>query len=325
MVANDIQLIEPIIMTATPPRRVYRTWVADSRRWDGFQPRQGDIVIATYPKSGTTWMQQIVSLLIHQSAVPRTLPHQAAWLEMRHLTTHAQALAAIEEEPSPRSIKCHMPFDGIPVFDAIKYIHVARDGRDACMSYHNHCLAFTPAALARQDAAGLADPWLGRPAPRASPDPRKFYRDWMGQGSMPGEPDGLPFLSYFNFERTYWEARHRPNMLLVHYNDLKADLDGEMRRVAAFLGFDVTPTLWPSLVEAASFEAMKAAGNVLLPHAGHIWEGGADRFLHKGTNNRWRDVLTTADIELYEARVHATLPTDCAQWLAGGRHAAEAL
>lgn len=300
------------------PSRVYRTWVADSRRWEGFKPRPADIVIATYPKCGTTWMQQIVSLLIHKSPEPRTLPHQAAWLEMRHLTTHAEALAAIEREPSPRSIKCHMPLDGIPVFDEVKYIHVARDGRDACMSYHNHCLAFTPGALARQDKAGLDDPWLGRPTPRASPDARQFFLDWLGRGSMPGETDGQPYLSFFNFERTYWEARHRPNMLLVHYNDMKSNLDGEMRRVARFLGIEVSESLWGPLVTAAGFEAMKAAGDVLLPHAGHIWEGGADRFLHKGTNERWRDVLTPADSAAYEAKAAATLPPDCAHWLATG-------
>lgn len=308
-------------MSFEPPRRVYRTWVADSRRWEGFEPRSDDIVIATYPKCGTTWMQQIVSLLIHKSPEPRTLPHQAAWLEMRHLTTHAEALAAIAREPSPRSIKCHMPLDGVPVFDEVKYIHVARDGRDACMSYHNHCLAFTPGALARQDVAGLADPWLAAPAPRASQDPREFFLAWIGQGSMPGESDGRPYLSFFNFELTYWQARSRPNMLLVHYNDLKSDLAGEMRRIAAFLGIEISEALWPALVEAASFAAMKAAGDILLPHAGHIWEGGADRFLHKGTNNRWRDVLTASDIELYETRLRTSLPQQCADWLSRGRAA----
>ena len=71
-------------MPAIPPQRIYRTWVADSRRWDHYQPRDGDIVIATYPKCGTTWMQQIVSLLVHRSPEPRELPHQAAWIERRY-------------------------------------------------------------------------------------------------------------------------------------------------------------------------------------------------------------------------------------------------
>ncbi len=301
-----------------PTIRDYRTFVADSRRWDGFKPRPDDIVIATYPKCGTTWMQQIVSLLLHKSPEPRSLPHQAAWLEMRHLTSHAEALEAIEREPSPRSIKCHMPFDGIPIFDEVKYIHVARDGLDACMSYHNHCRAFTPQALERQDRVSLADELLARPAPRADEDPRAFFLSWISKGVVPGETDGEPYLSYFNLERTYWDARHRPNMLLVHYNDLKSDLAGEMRRVARFLNIDITDTLWPSLVAAASFDEMKKAGDILLPHAGRIWDGGSQRFLYKGTNNRWREHLTDADLALYEAKL-ALLPKDCATWIGHGR------
>jgi aryl sulfotransferase len=305
-------------MPMQPPIREYRTFVADSRRWAGFKPRPDDIVIATYPKCGTTWMQQIVSLLLNKSAEPRTLPHLAGWLEMRTLTTHEEGLAAVEREPSPRSIKCHMPFDGIPVFDEIKYIHVARDGRDACMSYHNHCLAFTPQALANQDRIGLADPALGRTVPRPHPDPRQFFLSWIGNGVQNDETDGEPYISYFNLERTYWDARDRRNLLLVHYNDLKADLSGEMARVAAFMGIEIPESLWPDLIAAAGFDAMKQAGDILLPHAGRNWEGGSQRFLYKGTNNRWRDVLTAEDIVLYERKLESALPPDGAHWLTHG-------
>lgn len=308
-------------MPPVSPRRVYRTWVADSRRWEAYVARPDDIVIATYPKCGTTWMQQIVSLLVHGSPEPRELPHQAAWIERRYPMSVGDMAIALAAEPSPRQIKCHIPLDGIPYHADVRYIHVGRDGRDACMSYHNHCRAFTPAALANMDREGLADPWLGRPAPRAPESARAFFLSWLDEASIPGETDGLPFLSFFNFERTYWEARQRPNVLLVHYNDMKADLAGEMRRVADFLGIDIPPALWPALVAAAGFEAMKAAGDILLPHAGRIWEGGAGRFLHQGVNERWREVLEPADIARYDAKVAALLPPACARWLVQGRSA----
>ena len=54
-------------MQIQAPQREYRTWIFDSRRWQHYRPRPDDIVIVTYPKCGTTWMQRIVSLLVFQS------------------------------------------------------------------------------------------------------------------------------------------------------------------------------------------------------------------------------------------------------------------
>ena len=69
---------------------------------------------------------------------------------------------------------------------------------------------------------------------------------------------------FFSLERSFWTERRRSNLLMIHYNDLKADLSGEMKRIADFLGIATPDALWPQLVEAASFEAMKRDGGMLL-------------------------------------------------------------
>ena len=51
---------------------------------------------------------------------------------------------------------------------------------------------------------------------------------------------------------------------------------------------------------------------------GMIFEGGADRFLYKGTNDRWRDVLTPEDLTLYEAAAARTLTPELKRWLERG-------
>ena len=233
-------------MLVRPAKRIYRTWIIDSRRWQQYQPRPTDIVIATYPKCGTTWMQRIIGLLVFQTPEPRPIMQISAWIDRRFPEPIEAMAARIEAQDHRRFLKTHLPFDGLPIDDEVKYVHVARDGRDACMSFHHHGSGFTPEMLGRLDRAGLEDETIGRPYPRISADPAEHFHRWLMEGAVPGHEDGSPTMSFFHFVRTWWDERHRSNVLLVHYNDLKADLSGEMRRVADFLGISVPPDSGPS-------------------------------------------------------------------------------
>jgi hypothetical protein len=186
-------------------------------------------------------------------------------------------LAIIDAQTHRRFVKSHLPFDGLPIYDEVRYIHVGRDPRDACMSLFNHWSAMLPFAFDQLDAATAATPALELgPVPRTPDDLRSFWRRWFTRGVLPGMQDGYPDVSFVELETSYWRARRRENLLLVHYNDLKADLDGEMRRIAAFLGIDTPAVLWPRLVEAASFEAMKRDGPILMGGERGV-QGGSDR------------------------------------------------
>lgn len=307
-------------MLSRPPLAPVKGYYCDSARWNAYAPREGDIVIATAPKVGTTWMQQIVSLLVFQSTEPKPLQFISPWLDCCLRDNLDQTLALLETQTHRRYIKSHLPLSALPVHDEVKYIHVARDGRDACLSYMNHNNAYTAAAWSRLDAAAEADPALPSPAPRPPRDPRGFFRHWItpgGTASAEQMGDG-----FFELERSFWAERSLPNLLLVHYADLKTDLDGEMRRIAAFLDIPVDETLWPTLVAAAGFEAMKRAGADLMPGAELSFEGGHHTFLNKGTNGRWQTELTDEDLALYQRRVEAELSPGLAHWLADGRHVA---
>lgn len=298
-----------------PAQRVVRTWHMDSRHWDAYRPRAGDVVIATYPKCGTTWMQRIVGLLIFQSPEPKPMSI-SPWIDERFIQVPEETLARIEAQPHRRYLKSHLPFDALPIHDDVRYILVARDGLDAMMSWHNHQVKYKRMELL--DRAGLADETVARPYPRPSENPREFFLDWMGLNGDSRVGD-VSADSFFDTERTYWAARREPNVLMVHYNDMIANLDGEMQRIARFLEIDTPPELWPQLVSAATFEQMRRDGAVLMPHANAAWTGGHEAFIHAGRNQRWRDALTEDDVAAYRRRAEQALSPALNRWLSEGR------
>ena len=297
------------------PTRMVRSRVFDSSRWDGYRPRPDDIIIGTHAKCGTTWMQRIVGMLVFASAAPQPLGAISPWFDMRMSGPLEAALATAEAQTHRRFLKTHLPLDAMPIYEGVKFIHVARDGRDAALSMHNHLLNFTAETLQRFDAVCVADPKFGDRYPRAPTSPAEFFTDWMADGGARGDPGA----SFFHTENSYWEARSSPDMLLVHYNDLKADRGGEMRRVAAYLGIEIAETLWPELIEAASFESMKSQGDTLLPGARSVWTGGASRFINQGANGRWQGVFFPEDLERYQEAVERHFAPDLADWVANGR------
>jgi len=241
----------------------------------------------------------------------------SAWIDRRFGEAIESVLARIEAQEHRRFLKSHLPLDCLPFYDEVKYIHVARDGRDACMSLHNHGTAHSAQVLAEFDKIGLEDETIGHPFPRLPDDPAEFFHHWIT--AEPFGNGGGPILSFFQFQRTWWEARRRSNVLFVHFNDLKADLSGEMRRIADFLGISVPEDMWPELVAMAGLDAMRRDGEALMSAAARLSQGGGQRFFFKGTNERWRGIFWDEDLALYSTTVQAMLPPECAKWVASGR------
>ena len=302
-----------------PATRPLRSRVFDSAGWDDFAFRSDDILTSTYPKCGTTWTQRIVGMLVFGSADPFPVQDLSPWPDFRVPPPGAMVQLAASQTHR-RFLKSHLPFDALPVHEGVKFIHVARDGRDAAMSFFNHKSNYTPGAVARFEEISAGDPkFSGTPFSFVPSDPAQHFHDWLDGWE---DHQGDPRAGYFPFERSFWDARRDPNVLLVHFADLKADREGEMRRIARFLDIEIAEELWPDLVEAAGFDAMKKNSADLLPSADFVWKGGGKTFLNKGTNGRWRDVYRAEDLAEYDRRVAAEFGPALAAWCEGGRLAA---
>ena len=143
-------------------------------------------------------------------------------------------------------------------------------------------------------------------------DPREYFLTWL-------EKDGFPFWSYWEHIRSWWNVRHLPNVKVLHYNNLKADLAGEIRDIMAFLEVTSDEETFDRIVEHCTFEWMKAHSQKATPFEGAVWTGGGNSFINKGTNGRWRDSLTAEDVERYEQKAIEELGPECAAWLASGQ------
>ena len=124
--------------TALPTvKRHYQNAMIDSERWTAFTPRDDDIIISTWYKAGTTWVQGIRGALVFQSAAPlRTHDDLSPWLDA-FFEPVADVVARLDSLENRRNLKTHLPLDAIPYQPSTKYIYVGRGGRDVWMSMWN--------------------------------------------------------------------------------------------------------------------------------------------------------------------------------------------
>ena len=298
------------------PERIHRyeTAVADSQRWDAYVPRDGDVIVVTAPKCGTTWTQMLCALLVHGPELPMPLTRLSPWLD--RLSTPLEAvIAGLEAQPWRRIIKTHTPIDGLPYFDNVSYVCCGRDPRDAFLSMMDNMRNTSPATMAAVRAR------VGLPEDFVFPgDPNAFFPVWMTAPIHAWVEDGFPIGSVFATTRECWRWRQLPNLHLLHYRDLACDLSAEVGRLAQFLGVGIDADA-PRLLEAARLDAMRAHADETAPGA-HLGEWSSNRgFFARGRLGEWKTVLSADNQALYEALAPARAEPALRRWLESGRSA----
>ncbi|RAO35394.1 Aryl sulfotransferase [Micromonospora noduli] len=288
----------------TPIHR-YQSDEEDSARWTGFPFRDGDIVISTRSKSGTTWMQMICALLVLGTPeLPAPLTVLSPWLDWLG-EPQAAVYDRLAAQPHRRFIKTHTPLDGVPLDPRAHYVVVARHPLDMAVSLYHQS--------ANLDRARIAE-LTGRPVPAGPPRERPPVREWLlswvdREADPRNELDSLPgVLMHLN---DAWARRHEPNVELVHYDDLLADLGGEMRRLADRWKL---PSPGSELVEAATFGRMRERADRLAPDTLGVLRD-RQAFFRRGGSGQGRDLLDEAGLARYQQRVAALAPPDLLSWL----------
>lgn len=279
----------------------------DSTVWNDFKFRDDDIILTTWGKTGTTWVQQIVAQLLFDGAEDVNVSDISPWFDAR-IPPKEEKFAAVEAQTHRRFLKSHLPVDALVFSPKARYIYVARDGRDIVWSlYNHHAQANEIWYQIVNDTPGRVGPPIDKPTASVL----QYFRDWL-------EKDGYPLWAFWENVRSWWEIRNLPNVMFLHFKQLKEDMPGQIRRIADYLEIPINESKWPTILEHCSFEYMKKHADRFTPGGGIFWHGGGQTFIYKGTDGRWQETLTPEDVREYEEMALRQLGPECAHWLATG-------
>jgi len=300
MTRNRAQIWEDRPMIAPQhPVRDYVSDLSDSRRWQAFDPRDGDIVVCTPPKSGTTWTQGILAMLIAgDPEVDAQTSMKSPWVDIS-IRPVEDVMARLAAQDHRRQVKTHTPMDGIPVWPQLRYVTVYRHPIDVHFSYRKHA--------ANQKMANFE-------ADHYPEDPSESFRIFMAPDRMAG----ASLRGIVQHYKATLAHDARDNLLRLHYADMRGDLNGAVTRIADHVGITLPADMMAAVVKAATFDSMQANAHRFTPSAGQdFWHTDAG-FFDSATSNKWEGQLTDADLAAYDACMDALLDPEERRWLEWG-------
>ncbi|XP_050678546.1 sulfotransferase 1E1-like isoform X1 [Leptidea sinapis] len=253
--------------------------------------RKDDIFVASFPKCGTTWLQELVWLINNNLDYDRAktviLNKRFPFLEMEGLKgainteTNEIMINYTEQDKkalipmkfddiltmpttSPRFIKTHLPLSLLPptLLDNNKMVYITREPRDVVVSFYYH----------NKLMKNMND----------EPDLKTFWKFFKNSQVI--------WSPFFQSVQEAWEKRNHPNLLFLFYEDLLKDLRGNVQRVAEFFGKSLTNEQLNELSEHLTFDNFKKNKAVNLEEMsekGIFTKDGA--FIRQGKSGTWRD------------------------------------
>ena len=287
-------------MTTTDDLVHYRGYIANSERWRRFTLRPDDVIITTPSKSGTTWTQTLVALLLFDGVPDEPVGLLSPWLDS-NLTSDEDMLAHLEAQEHRRFIKTHTPLDGLPRHPDVTYVTVGRDPRDAYASMRKHSDNIDEEALHGRRVAAVGDEDLAD-LPKVWPeggDVRAQVATFLDQPWYPSPAD-VNLANVLHQLRLAWDVRDQPNHVLLHYAALTADLPAGMRRLRDALGLDTSDDRVAELAELATLESMRSRASRAAPEAG-TWKDDA-AFFRSGRHGDGAALMTHDELQRYDER-----------------------
>ncbi|XP_069840560.1 sulfotransferase 1C1-like isoform X1 [Dendropsophus ebraccatus] len=249
-------------------------------RIEKFQAQSDDLLIATYPKAGTTWMQEIVDCIMNEGDVEKTgrapTHVRSPFMEICSPPPVPSGIDLLEITPSPRLVKTHLPYELVPESfwrQKCKVIYVARNAKDNAVSYYH----FDRMNKTQPDP-GTWDEYV-----------LKFLKGKLAWGS------------WFSHVLGWWNARDKHDILYLFYEDMKEDPKREIRKVMTFLGKDLSEDVVEKIHQHTSFTSMKEnpmANYSTIPS--NVIDQSLSPFMRKGEVGDWMNHFTESQNKIFD-------------------------
>lgn len=241
--------------------------------------RSSDICYTSFPKSGSTWLANILYLIINRGETPRdcTLRSCLNWVESSW--TYPRSEQELAAQPSPRIFKSHMPWEmalgGNPLANPCKYLYIARNPKDVAVSYFH----FESGTQWSGNYSGDWEHWL-----QMFMEGRVQRDDW------------------FDHVLSWWAHRDADNLLFLKYEDLLGDFDSELQRILDFLGYSLDGDERAAVVRKSSFNHMRRDR-----FSNHQQIKDLETFFRKGKVGSWREMFTDEQSRAFDELIDKRL------------------
>lgn len=280
--------------------------------WGDMKMRDDDVFISSTVKSGTTWLQQIVSQIIFEGEFKENLSDISIWIDNLREYNREMVNEIISKQNHRRFFKTHSPANIVlkNKNKNAKYIFITRDFRDVIWSFHNHFIN-SKYQIKNYDVENSIEYKL-----KNSKTPYEFWKIVMNNKNLFHEIKEYKIIwSYFNTIKSWLEEINNKNVLILHFNQLKKDLKGNIVKISEFLGYNYDEELINKIYEKCTFEWMKRNCKRCVPPQ---FTNQPKNFINKGTNKRWKNIFNDNDIIEYKKLINEFFDKETINWIENG-------